>query len=186
MKRTVRIAISALTICGLASCAGKKDDDFMYTNPPEPKQEFVKRAAPPTMAPDDRAIDTSQFPKSLNERDESHGTIHASSDGGCHVFVDDGEMRPPGMTGPRQVVQCSDDMMQIEWGYCTGADTLHTNDAGNECICYHNGNPPPPPSRVTCPGQSQPATPRTTNPPPPHSEGKPLPPPPKPPIPPPG
>jgi hypothetical protein len=115
-----------------------------------------KRAAPPPMPKDTRRIDFGKLHKILNANDPKRGWIYASADGGCHVYPKDDTPRPPGSYPPAQEIDCPPEMLAVEWGWCTGAGTVQSNDKGDECICSPGeGDPPAPAFRMPCPGTSQ-------------------------------
>lgn len=120
---------------------------------PPREVEGPRRAPPPARADDPRPIEHAQYTVMLNATDPSRGTIFASSDGGCHVFVRDGGHHPPGWFPPPTPVACPPAMLAVEWGYCVDAGILMATPARDACICEPGtGDPPPPAFRVPCPG----------------------------------
>jgi hypothetical protein len=108
--------------------------------------------APQPMPKDDRPIDHAKFRGFVNANDPKNGWIHASADGGCHVYINDGKPRPPGSFPAGTPIECPPAMLAPEFGYCTGSGMIHDNDKHDECICSPgDGDPPPPAFRMPCP-----------------------------------
>jgi hypothetical protein len=113
---------------------------------------WPRREKPRELSPDDRPIVPGTFTTNLNSTHPQHGTIHASADGGCHVYPRTTAIRPPGSFPPALEVECPPLMLAIEWGYCVGAGIVARSTDGKDCICSPgDGDPPPPAYRIPCP-----------------------------------
>lgn len=146
MKRLVIFVV-------VAACSKSEPSTTTSTTTPPVPADTAKRPPPPAPLGDTRPVTFADFMNQpLNPRDGKGNEIHASEDGGCHIYVRSGDPGPPGSYPPPTRVACPPSMLAAEWGRCIGAGTMYANAARTECVCQGNeGDPPPPPVRVACP-----------------------------------
>ena len=114
--------------------------------------ERTRRPPPPPLPSNAAPFDFSALTKTLNPYHPDHGMIHATADGGCHVYLRDGSPRPPGSFPPPTAVACPASMLAPEWGNCVGSGVLRSDEEGSLCVCLPgDGDPPPPAFVVPCP-----------------------------------
>lgn len=89
----------------------------------------------------------------MNAKDPENGTIYISYDGdSCFVKLP----FPPGtkltswQPSPTKTVDCPPSMDDATWDACRTGSISKSKDTGT-CVCFHDGNPPPPPAEVVCP-----------------------------------
>ncbi len=103
----------------------------------------------PSVHPSPQRIDYPSYTQRLNGRDGKQNLIYRTATG-CVVEVpDDAPMkswRPP----KTEAVTCPASMLQPVWNLCTRG-TLSAKADHSECLCSHDGNPPPPPTLMDCP-----------------------------------
>lgn len=98
------------------------------------------------------------YPNLLNPKDAAGRVIHRAWHGsGCYVelpfaALKPGEQRPPGTAPPTNPVACPPAMTDPAYTQCRGG-TISQNGAGDACICFIMGNPPPLPKAVPCPSK---------------------------------
>lgn len=123
---------------------------------PEPEPSAGEAAKPPDAGNDEGPANLATFPVPVNPRDGNGRVIHKAWDGkGCFVELPfppllPGQQRPPGTPPPTQKLPCPAALNDPAYDSCKGG-VVYTNSQKSGCICFVMGNPPPIPTRMTCP-----------------------------------
>lgn len=164
---SVVVTFSTLSGCSTQLPPEPDTNATVDVKKPEPK---AKPTPTPKSAAGKRVVTNTDFPHigleerldyqkatTENPKDAEGRTIYAGRDGSCYVQVPMPEGTPRGPTGSRnvdnQTVDCPASMQDAAWDSCLGGTLLRAS--ADLCACDPGwGNPPPPPSRAECPGQS--------------------------------
>lgn len=162
------VTFSALAACTPTGQPPKADSVHETSTPPtaadtepEPIPEPEPTAEQPANPPPDAAggedpANLTSFPVPVNPRDGNGRVIHKAWDGnGCFVELPfppllPGQQRPPGTPPPTQKLACPAALNHPAYDSCKGG-IVYTNAQKSGCICFVMGNPPPIPTRMTCP-----------------------------------
>lgn len=142
---------TVVAITGLSSLACGAGDVV----PPElPTEPLPADLVPYTEPLSDGSADAFQTTRTLNPRHPEHGeiTVAAGTPAYCQVIVP--TSKPPSSWQPPTTkrVDCPASMHDAAWLECRNG-TIATDDAGERCVCFVDGNPPPPAAWVHCPEQ---------------------------------
>jgi hypothetical protein len=124
--------------------------------PETPNDAGATAIDPPDAGSADPPANMAAHPVPVNPRDANGRTVKKAWDGnGCFVELPfpplvPGQQRPPGTPPPSQNVSCPAAMNDPAYDSCKGG-VVYTNGERSSCICFVMGNPPPAPTRVTCP-----------------------------------
>ena len=71
---------------------------------------------------------------------------------GGRCFVHGEYPEPPTSWQPpiRDYVECPPELLDHKWEACPGG-TVRITEAGDDCLCSQDGNPPPPSRAMVCP-----------------------------------
>lgn len=145
MNRRSCIVVVALTVGCSGTGAGAPEPEPQ----PEPEPEMTRNPPMPVEIHEVGLDGPVAAGTALNARQGSR-TIYKQG-AACVIYVDDGQMRPPGSFPPATVVDCPPTMQDPAWDQCANGSLQTTADPA-VCTCYANGgNPPPPPTSGPCP-----------------------------------